>query len=145
MGGRGSASAGGAGGAGAGAGGGAEKSLDTRERELLKEQKELTEKMVKWYKDTDPDTGQMRPDARSKWYDGHKRQMEIKTELTEIGKQQGKLRVAEENALRNKYAYGFGEATSREITSTTYERAQKRLTKSVERWFTGYAKRSGRG
>ena len=120
------------------------KSLDARERELLKEQKELTEKMVKWYKDTDPDTGQMRPDARSKWYDGHKRQMEIKTELAEIGKQQGKLRVAEEDALRNKYAYGFGKATDREITSSTYERAQKRLMKSVEGWLTGYRTKSGR-
>lgn len=33
------------------------------------------------------------------------------------------------------FVNGFGEATKREITSQTYERAQKRLQNNIESWF----------
>ncbi len=35
------------------------------------------------------------------------------------------------------FVNGYGEATHREITSSTYERAQKRLVKSVDGWLSG--------
>ena len=39
------------------------------------------------------------------------------------------------NSTRKTFVNGFGEATRREITSSTYERAQKRLQKEIEKRF----------
>ena len=141
MGGRGSGSSGGSAGAGGGASaGGSIKSLEAQK-------KALGDKMASLVRQTDKD-GQMTREARKEYYATKSKRDDVVQKLSKAYKADAEARSKQaksESAEKKTFVNGYGEATSREITSTTYERAQKRLTKSVERWFTGYAKRSGRG
>ena len=114
MGGRGSASSG----AGASAGGSI-KSLEAQK-------KALGDKMASLVRQTDKD-GQMTSEARKEYY-------ATKSKRDDVARsKQAKSEPVEKKTFVN----GYGEATHREITSSTYERAQKRLTKSVEGWLSG--------
>ena len=140
MGGRGSASAGGAGAGGGASAGGSIKSLEAQK-------KALGDKMASLVRQTDKD-GQMTREARKEYYATKSKRDDVVQKLSKAYKADAEARSKQaksESAEKKTFVNGYGEATSREITSTTYERAQKRLTKSVERWFTGYAQRSGRG
>lgn len=140
MGGRGSASAGGAGaGGGASAGGGSIKSLEAQK-------KALGDKMAELVRQTDKD-GQMTREARKEYYATKSKRDDVVQKLSKAYKADAEARSKQtksEPAEKKTFINGFGEATSREITSSTYERAQKRLMKSVEGWLTGYRPKSGR-
>jgi hypothetical protein len=116
-------------------------------KSLEAQKKALGDKMASLVRQTDKD-GQMTREARKEYYATKSKRDDIVQKLSKAYKADAEARSKQaksEPAEKKTFANGYGEATSREITSTTYERAQKRLTKSVERWFTGYAKRSGRG
>ena len=132
MGGRGSASAGGAGAGGASAGGGSIKSLEAQK-------KALGDKMASLVRQTDKD-GQMTSEARKEYYATKSKRDDVVQKLSKAYKADAEARSKQaksEPAEKKTFVNGYGEATSREITSTTYERAQKRLMKSVEGWLTG--------
>ena len=134
MGGRGSASAGG----GAGAAGSI-KGLEAQK-------KALGDKMASLVRQTDKD-GQMTSEARKEYYATKSKRDDIVQKLSKAYKADAEARSKQaksEPAEKKTFVNGYGEATHREITSTTYERAQKRLTKSVEGWLTGYRPKSGR-
>lgn len=140
MGGRGSASS------GAGAGGSI-KSLEAQK-------KALGDKMASLVRQTDKD-GQMTSEARKEYYATKSKRDDVVQKLSKAYKADVEARSKQaksESAEKKTFVNGYGEATDREITSSTYERAQKRLMKSVEGWLmksvegwlTGYRTRSGR-
>ena len=139
MGGRGSASAGGAGAGGGASEGGSIKSLEAQK-------KALGDKMAELVRQTDKD-GQMTSEARKEYYATKSKRDDVVQKLSEAYKADAEARSKQaksEPAEKKTFVNGYGEATSREITSSTYERAQKRLMKSVEGWLTGYRPKSGR-
>ena len=133
MGGRGTASAGRAGAGGsASAGGGSIKSLEAQK-------KALGDKMASLVRQMDKD-GQMTREARKEYYATKSKRDDVVQKLSEAYKADAEARSKQaksEPAEKKTFVNGYGEATSREITSSTYERAQKRLTKSVEGWLSG--------
>lgn len=133
MGGRGSASAGGAGaGGGASAGGGSIKSLEAQK-------KALGDKMASLVRQTDKD-GQMTSEARKEYYATKSKRDDIVQKLSKAYKADSEVRSKQaksEPAEKKTFVNGYGEATHRYITTTTYERAQKRAMKSVEGWLSG--------
>ena len=133
MGGRGSASAGGAGaGGGASAGGGSIKSLEAQK-------KALGDKMASLVRQTDKD-GQMTSEARKEYYATKSKRDDVVQKLSEAYKADAEARSKQaksEPAEKKTFVNGYGEATHRYITTTTYERAQKRAMKSVEGWLSG--------
>ena len=133
MGGRGSASAGGAGaGGGASAGGGSIKSLEAQK-------KALGDKMASLVRQTDKD-GQMTSEARKEYYATKSKRDDIVQKLSKAYKADSEARSKQaksEPAEKKTFVNGYGEATHRYITTTTYERAQKRAMKSVEGWLSG--------
>lgn len=132
MGGRGSASAGGAGAGGGASAGGSIKSLEAQK-------KALGDKMAGLVRQTDKD-GQMTSEARKEYYATKSKRDDVVQKLSKAYKADAEARSKQaksEPAEKKTFVNGYGEATSREITSTTYERAQKRLTKSVEGWLSG--------
>ena len=133
MGGRGSTSSG----AGAGAGGGASAGGSIKSLEAQK--KALGDKMASLVRQTDKD-GQMTSEARKEYYATKSKRDDVVQKLSKVYKADAEARSKQaksEPAEKKTFVNGYGEATSREITSTTYERAQKRLTKSVEGWLSG--------
>jgi hypothetical protein len=103
--------------------------------------------MASLVRQTDKD-GQMTSEARKEYYATKSKRDDVVQKLSKAYKADAEARSKQaksEPAEKKTFVNGYGEATDREITSTTYERAQKRLTKSVEGWFMGYAKRSGKG
>lgn len=134
MGGRGSASAGG--GAKQSSGGGSIKSLEARK-------KALGDKMAKLVGQTDKD-GQMTSKARKEYYATKSKRDKVVSDLSKAYKADAEARSKQaksEPAEKKIFVNGYGEATHREITSSTYERAQKRLMKSVEGWLSGRRKK----
>ena len=133
MGGRGSASAGGAGaGGGASAGGGSIKSLEAQK-------KALGDKMASLVRQTDKD-GQMTSEAGKEYYATKSKRDDIVQKLSKAYKADSEARSKQaksEPAEKKTFVNGYGEATHRYITTTTYERAQKRAMKSVEGWLSG--------
>ena len=135
MGGRGSASSGA--GAGAGAGGGASAGGSIKSLEAQK--KALGDKMASLVRQTDKD-GQMTSEARKEYYDTKSKRDDVVQKLSKAYKADAEARSKQaksEPVEKKTFVNGYGEATHREITSSTYERAQKRLTKSVEGWLSG--------
>lgn len=140
MGGRGSTSSG----AGAGAGGGASAGGSIKSLEAQK--KALGDKMASLVRQTDKD-GQMTSEARKEYYATKSKRDDIVQKLSKAYKADAEARSKQaksEPVEKKTFVNGYGEATHREITSSTYERAQKRLMKSVEGWLTGYRPKSGR-
>ncbi|MBF1010362.1 MAG: hypothetical protein E6040_11745 [Lachnospiraceae bacterium] len=130
MGGRGSASAGG--GTKQSSGGGSIKSLEARK-------KALGDKMAKLVRQTDKD-GQMTSKARKEYYATKSKRDKVVSDLSKAYKADAEARSRQaksEPAEKKTFVNGYGEATHREITSSTYERAQKRSMKSVEGWLSG--------
>lgn len=133
MGGRGSASAGGAGaGGGASAGGGSIKSLEAQK-------KALGDKMASLVRQTDKD-GQMTSEARKEYYATKSKRDDVVQKLSKAYKADAEARSKQaksEAAEKKTFVNGYGEATHRYITTSTYERAQKRAMKSVDGWLSG--------
>lgn len=140
MGGRDSASSG----AGAGAGGGA--SIGDSIKSLEAQKKALGDRMASLVRQTDKD-GQMTSEARKEYYTTKSKRDDVVQKLSKLYKASAEAhseQVRNEPAEKKTFVNGYGEATHREITSSTYERAQKRSMKSVEGWLTGYRTKSGR-
>ena len=132
MGGRGSASAGGAGAGGGASAGGSIKSLEAQK-------KALGDKMASLVRQTDKD-GQMTSEARKEYYATKSKRDDIVQKLSKAYKADSEARSKQaksEPAEKKTFVNGYGEATHRYITTTTYERAQKRAMKSVEGWLSG--------
>ena len=133
MGGRGSASAGGAGaGGGASTGGGSIKSLEAQK-------KALGDKMASLVRQTDKD-GQMTREARKEYYATKSKRDDVVQKLSKAYKADAEARSKQaksEPAEKKTFVNGYGEATHRYITTSTYERAQKRAMKSVDGWLSG--------
>ena len=133
MGGRGSASAGGAGaGGGASAGGGSIKSLEAQK-------KALGDKMASLVRQTDKD-GQMTSEARKEYYATKSKRDDVVQKLSKAYKADAEARSKQaksDPAEKKTFVNGYGEATHRYITTSTYERAQKRAMKSVDGWLSG--------
>lgn len=129
MGGRGSASAGGAGaGGGASAGGGSIKSLEAQK-------KALGDKMASLVRQTDKD-GQMTSEARKEYYATKSKRDDVVQKLSKAYKADAEARAKQaksEPAEKKTFINGFGEATDRYVTSTTYERIQARQSREIFR------------
>lgn len=129
MGGRGSASAGGAGaGGGASAGGGSIKSLEAQK-------KALGDKMASLVRQTDKD-GQMTSEARKEYYATKSKRDDVVQKLSKAYKADAEARSKQaksEPAEKKTFINGFGEATDRYVTSTTYERIQARQSREIFR------------
>lgn len=129
MGGRGSASAGGAGaGGGASAGGGSIKSLEAQK-------KALGDKMASLVRQTDKD-GQMTSEARKEYYATKSKRDDVVQKLSKAYKADAEARSKQaksEPAEKKTFINGFGEATDRYVTSTTYERIQSRQSREIFR------------
>ena len=129
MGGRGSASAGGAGaGGGASAGGGSIKSLEAQK-------KALGDKMASLVRQTDKD-GQMTREARKEYYATKSKRDDVVQKLSKAYKADAEARSKQaksEPAEKKTFINGFGEATDRYVTSTTYERIQARQSREIFR------------
>nr|DAV17712.1 MAG TPA: hypothetical protein [Caudoviricetes sp.] len=139
MGGRGSASSGAGAGAGGASAGGSIKSLEAQK-------KALGDRMASLVRQTDKD-GQMTSEARKEYYATKSKRDDVVQKLSKAYKADAEARSKQaksEPVEKKTFVNGYGEATHREITSSTYERAQKRSMKSVEGWLTGYRTRSGR-
>ena len=68
------------------------------------------------------------------WRQGSKRLKELLNQLYESEKAEKENKVSK---VSEKYINGYGEATSREITSSTYIRADRRLSKEIMSFIGG--------
>lgn len=128
MGGRGSASAGGGAGGGASTGGGSIKSLEAQK-------KALGDKMASLVRQTDKD-GQMTSEARKEYYATKSKRDDVVQKLSKAYKADAEARSKQtksEPAEKKTFINGFGEATDRYVTSTTYERIQARQSREISR------------
>nr|DAJ14084.1 MAG TPA: PC4 and SFRS1-interacting protein binding, transciptional co-activator, domain.05A [Siphoviridae sp. ctV7v5] len=130
MGGRGSGSSGGGAGAGGGAstGGGSIKSLEAQK-------KALGDKMASLVRQTDKD-GQMTSEARKEYYATKSKRDDVVQKLSKAYKADAEARSKQtksEPAEKKTFINGFGEATDRYVTSTTYERIQARQSREIFR------------
>ena len=128
MGGRGSASAGGAGAGGGASAGGSIKSLEAQK-------KALGDKMASLVRQTDKD-GQMTSEARKEYYATKSKRDDVVQKLSKAYKADAEARSKQaksEPAEKKTFVNGYGEATDREITSTTYERIQARQSREIFR------------
>ena len=126
MGGRGSASAGG--GAKQSSGGGSIKSLEAQK-------KALGDKMASLVRQTDKD-GQMTSKARKEYYATKSKRDDVVQKLSKAYKADAEARSKQtksEPAEKKTFINGFGEATDRYVTSTTYERIQARQSREIFR------------
>ena len=131
MGGRGSGSS------GAGSGGGASAAGSIKSLEGQK--KALGDKMASLVRQTDKD-GQMTSKARKEYYATKSKRDDVVQKLSKLYKESAEAhseQVRNEPPERKTYVNGYGEATHREITSSTYERALKRSTRQADGWLTG--------
>ena len=115
-------------------------------KSLEAQKKALGDKMASLVRQTDKD-GQMTSEARKEYYATKSKRDDVVQKLSEAYKADAEARSKQaksEPVEKKTFVNGYGEATDREITSSTYERAQKRLMKSVEGWLTGYRTRSGK-
>ena len=113
-------------------GGGSIKSLEAQK-------KALGDKMASLVRQTDKD-GQMTSEARKEYYATKSKRDDIVQKLSKAYKADSEARSKQaksEPAEKKTFVNGYGEATHRYITTTTYERAQKRAMKSVEGWLSG--------
>ena len=113
-------------------GGGSIKSLEARK-------KTLGDKMAKLVRQTDKD-GQMTSKARKEYYATKSKRDKVVSDLSKAYKADAEARSKQaksEPVEKKTFVNGYGEATHRYITTTTYERAQKRAMKSVEGWLSG--------
>lgn len=62
---------------------------------------------------------------------------ELKNKQTDLRYEREKLRTKDEPKTTKTFVNSFGEATKREITSASYERAQRRLDKQIWSRFKG--------
>lgn len=95
--------------------------------------------MAKLVRQTDKD-GQMTSKARKEYYATKSKRDKVVSDLSKAYKADAEARSRQaksEPAEKKTFVNGYGEATHREITSSTYERAQKRSMKSVEGWLSG--------
>lgn len=74
--------------------------------------------------------GQMTPSARREYYKVQGKRTELRDRLRTLRRP-----GSGSSGASGTYVNGYGEATHREITSTTYENAQRRLNRNVNRWF----------
>ena len=126
MGGRGSAGAGG--GAKQSSGGGSIKSLEAQK-------KALGDKMASLVRQTDKD-GQMTSEARKEYYATKSKRDDVVQKLSKAYKADAEARSKQtksEPAEKKTFINGFGEATDRYVTSTTYERIQARQSREIFR------------
>ena len=128
MGGRGSASAGGAGAVGGAGAGGSIKSLEAQK-------KALGDKMASLVRQTDKD-GQMTSEVRKEYYATKSKRDDVVQKLSKAYKADAEARSKQaksEPAEKKTFINGFGEATDRYVTSTTYERIQARQSREIFR------------
>lgn len=69
------------------------------------------------------------------YYDVQREMNSKRNELNKALDEMAKTRKSQTVQERKTFVNGFGEATRREITSSTYKRAQKRLQKEIEKRF----------
>lgn len=62
---------------------------------------------------------------------------DLKRENSELSIQRGKIRSKAEPKQKKTFVNSYGEATKREITSSSYQRAQRRLNKEIDSRFKG--------
>lgn len=62
---------------------------------------------------------------------------DLKRKNSELSIQRGKIRAKAEPKQKKTFVNGYGEATKREITSSSYQRAQRRLNKEIDSRFKG--------
>lgn len=67
------------------------------------------------------------------WYEGSSRLKQLDNELYEMEKKERNKRLTNENSKQETKTFinGFGEATNKYITSSTYERAERRRQKEI--------------
>ncbi len=72
-----------------------------------------------------------------KWRANSKVITALKRENGQMEIRRGQIRIEIEPKQKKAFVNGYGEATRREITTSTYKRAQKRLEKEFDLWFKG--------
>lgn len=103
---------------------------------LQNRENRIREQMVKLYNDN----GRFARTESKSVNDAHKRWLQLKKEADGLRdkrqkleeKERGKRKSSSSNNSKT-FVNSYGEATKREITSSTYRRQQKRLEKSVRR------------
>lgn len=105
---------------------------------LQKKEDNIRNKMIKLYNQYD---GFYRSDkdevlkARQKWYNYKKQADQLREKrLDKIINSKKEEPSTISNTSTRPFINGYGEATTREITSATYKRAQKRLEREISRW-----------
>lgn len=104
--------------------------------------KQLSEEAEKLYPFINPNINPNFPEnfsesKRQRWYEINREINALKSQAAEASIQKGKLRP-KEPAAPHKFINGFGEATTREITTPTYKRQQARLDKEIQSRMRGY-------
>lgn len=109
-------------------GGGSIKSLEAQK-------KALGDKMASLVRQTDKD-GQMTSEARKEYYATKSKRDDVVQKLSKAYKADAEARSKQtksEPAEKKTFINGFGEATDRYVTSTTYERIQARQSREIFR------------
>ena len=110
------------------------KSLQSKERKLGSKMEEYAEYATPSY------TGKDKQAKSAKYY---KYQREFNAVRRERNDLQNKISKAKQEARENeakakkKFVNSFGEATKRNITNATYEKAQKKLSKQIMKYIGG--------
>ena len=91
------------------------------------DEKKIREKMTKLYKQYG---GFARLD-KQEVADARKRWLKMKEKADALAEKSRKPPMSNVKGSKKTFTNGFGEATSREITSASYKRAQKRMEKDI--------------
>lgn len=108
------------------------KRLDEEKEELSKKATELYDKNSGWWRGLEKDDELPGSDYQ-KW---NKLRAEVQDRMhdaAELAIERGKRKAAKNKDSKSTFVNGYGEATTREITSQTYKRQQKRLENDVLR------------
>lgn len=115
--------------------GGSLGALEKREATLSKQIDSLGERMVKVASRRKGGAAGMTQKDRKEWNSLKDKQNNLKDKRRKIQDKRASLSRKQAKKEHKTYVNGYGEATHRNITSTTYERALKRSGKNVDNWF----------
>ena len=107
--------------------------IEDKIEKLIKKNKKLYKDNGSFANTKDEKENKKREENEKKWYKNREKMMILKKKLNEEYDKKITNRKKEEifTETTETFVNNFGEATTRYVTSTTYEKAQKRLEKQV--------------
>lgn len=112
--------------------------MDSQIKKLESQRDALAQKNIELYNQAGGFGSNPGSAEHRKWLNNKSKMDDVKSQLRELYGKRTQAKAKEEaKTPHHTFVNSFGEATRREITNATYERAQKRQQKAIERFIGG--------